>query len=148
MRPATQVMVASLAAIVLSAKSLAPGIEAAVAFLRAPQAFVGIVIATVVLAPEAMSALRAARADKLQTSLNLALGAALASIGLSIPAVAVISLATGWTLELGLDAKATALLLLSLFVTTLSLGTGRTTAQQGTVHLVLFAAYIFTTIVP
>ena len=147
-RASAVLMVLSLAAVVLSAKALAPAVEAAVAALGAPRAVVGIVIATVVLAPEAMAALRAARADELQTSLNLALGAALASIGLSIPTVAVLALATGWTLELGLDAKATVLLLLSLFVTTISLGTGRTTALQGTVHLVLFAAYLFTTIVP
>ena len=147
-RASALVMLASLAAVVLSAKALAPAVESGVAAMGAPVAVVGVIIAMVVLAPEATAALRAARADRLQTSLNLALGSALASIGLSIPTVAVLSLATGWTLELGLDAKAQALLLLSLFVTALSLSTGRTTALQGTVHLVLFAAYLFTTIVP
>jgi len=91
---------------------------------------------------------RAARANRLQTSLNLALGSALASIGLTIPAVVVVSLATGLTITLGLDIKSTVLLLLSLMVATLSLGTGRTTVMQGTVHLVIFAVYLFTTIVP
>ena len=92
--------------------------------------------------------LKAARVNRLQTSLNLALGSALASIGLTIPAVAMVSLATGWTLVLGLDAKGMVLLALSLIVATLSLGTGRTTVLQGAVHLVIFAVYLFTTIVP
>lgn len=137
-----------LVAVVLLAKSLAPTIEAAVAAAGAPKALVGIIIAAVVLLPEGLAALRAAQANRLQTSLNLALGSALASIGLTIPAVAIVSLATGWTLTLGIDIKSTVLLLLSLLVATLSLGTGRTTVLQGTVHLVLFAVYLFTTIVP
>jgi Ca2+:H+ antiporter len=109
---------------------------------------VGVVIAAIVLLPESLAALRAARADRLQTSMNLALGSALASIGLTIPAVAIVSLATGWTLVLGLDLKGMALLMLTLIVATLSLGTGRTTVLQGTVHLVIFAVYLFTTVVP
>ncbi len=137
-----------LVAVVLLAKSLAPTIEAAVATAGAPKALVGIIIAAVVLLPEGLAALRAAQANRLQTSLNLALGSALASIGLTIPAVAIVSLVTGWTLTLGIDIKSTVLLLLSLLVATLSLGTGRTTVLQGTVHLVLFAVYLFTTIVP
>ena len=137
-----------LGAVVLLAKSLAPVIEAGVANAGAPKALVGVIIATVVLLPEGLAALRAARANRLQTSLNLALGSALASIGLTIPAVALVSIATGWTLTLGLDAKSSILLMLSLLVTTLSLGTGRTTVLQGVVHLVIFAAYLFTTVVP
>ena len=108
----------------------------------------GVIIAAVVLLPEGVAALRAARANRLQTSLNLALGSALASIGLPIPAVAMVSIATDWTLTIGLDTKSSVLLLLlSLFVTTLSLGTGRTTVLQGVVHLVIFAAYLFTTVI-
>ena len=141
-------LMACLAAVVLLAKSLAPSIEAAVASAGAPVAVVGVIIAAVVLLPEGLAALRAARANRLQTSLNLALGSALASIGLTIPAVAIVSIATGWSLTLGLDNKSSVLLLLSLFVATLSLGTGRTTVLQGVVHLVIFAAYLFTTIVP
>lgn len=141
-------LVACLGAVVLLAKQLAPTVEAAVAAVGAPKAVVGVVIAMVVLLPEGLAAFRAAQANRLQTSLNLALGSALASIGLTIPAVAVVSLATGWTLELGLDVKSMVLLLLSLFVASLSLGTGRTTVLQGTVHLVIFAAYLFTSIVP
>ena len=92
--------------------------------------------------------MRAARANRLQTGLNLAPGSALASIGLTIPAVAIVSITTRWTLTLGLDTQSCVLLLLSLFVATLSLGTGRTTVLQGVVHLVIFAAYLFTTVVP
>ena len=138
----------SLAVVVLLAKSLAPVIESAVSMAGAPKTLVGIIIAAVVLMPEGLAAYRAARANRLQTSLNLALGSALASIGLTIPAVAAVSIATGWTLTLGLDTKSVVLLLLSLFVCTLSLGTGRTTVLQGVVHLVILATYLFTTIVP
>ena len=137
-----------LGAVVLLAKSLAPALETAIAAMGAPKTLVGIVIAAIVLLPEGLAAVRAARANRLQTSLNLALGSALASIGLTIPAVVVVSLATGLTITLGLDIKSTVLLLLSLMVATLSLGTGRTTVMQGTVHLVIFAVYLFTTIVP
>lgn len=141
-------LVASLAAVVLLAKRLSPQLELAVAAAGAPAAVVGIVIAGVVLLPEGLAALRAARANRLQTSLNLALGSALASIGLTIPAVAVTSLALGFPLTLGLDAKATVLLVLSLFVAGLTLSTGRTTVLQGAILLVLFAVYLFTTVVP
>jgi Ca2+:H+ antiporter len=137
-----------LGAVVLLSKALAPAIEVAVAAVGAPKALVGIIIATVVLLPEGTAAIRAALSNRLQTSLNLALGSALASIGLTIPAVAIVSFATGWTLALGLDIKSTVLLLLSLFVAALALGTGRTTVLQGMVHLVIFAVYLFVTIVP
>lgn len=141
-------LLACLGSVVLLAKTLAPTVEAGVTSLGAPKALVGIIIATIVLLPEGLAALRAARANRLQTSLNLALGSALASIGLTIPAVALLSLMTGWTLSLGLDVKSMVLLLLSIIVATLSLGTGRTTVMQGAVHLVIFAVYLFTTIVP
>lgn len=141
-------LIICLGAVVLLAKALSPTIEAAVTGAGAPKAVVGIIIAAIVLLPESLAALKAARVNRLQTSLNLALGSALASIGLTIPAVALVSLATGWTLVLGLDAKGMVLLALSLLVATLSLGTGRTTVLQGAVHLVIFAVYLFTTIVP
>jgi Ca2+:H+ antiporter len=141
-------LLACLSAVVLLAKSLSPTVEAAVESAGAPKALVGVIIAAVVLLPESIAAYQAARANRLQTSLNLALGSALASIGLTIPAVAIVSLTYGWTLSLGIDAKSTVLLLLSLLVATLSLGTGRTTVMQGTVHLVIFAVYLFTVIVP
>ena len=141
-------LLAGLVAVVLLAKSLAPAIEGAVLAAGAPKAVVGVIIAAVVLLPESLAALRAARANHLQTSLNLAIGSALASIGLTIPTVALVALFNGWTLILGIDAKSTVLLILSLMVATLSLGTGRTTVLQGTVHLVICAVYLFTTVVP
>lgn len=141
-------LVASLGAVVLLAKALAPTMKDAVKAAGAPEAVVGVIIAAMVLLPESLAAVRAARADRLQTSLNLGLGSALASIGLTIPTVAVVSLVMGWPLALGLDAKATVLLLLTLIVATLSLGAGRTTVLQGAVHLVIFAVYLFTTVVP
>ena len=141
-------LLACLCAVVLLAKTLSPSLEAAVAEMGAPKSLVGIIIAAVVLLPESIAAYQAARANRLQTSLNLALGSALASIGLTIPAVALVSLANGWELALGIDSKSSVLLLLSLLVGALSLGTGRTTVMQGTVHLVIFAVYLFTAIVP
>ena len=141
-------LLACLGGVVLLAKSLAPTLEAAVAAAGAPQALVGVIIAAMVLLPEAIAAYQAARANRLQTSLNLALGSALAGIGMTIPAVAIVSRVTGQALTLGIDAKSTVLLVLSIFVATLSLGTGRTTVMQGAVHLVIFAVYLFTTIVP
>jgi Ca2+:H+ antiporter len=137
-----------LGAVVMLAKGLAPSVETLLGALGAPKALVGVIIAAVVLMPEGLAALRAARANRLQTSLNLALGSALASIGLTIPVVALVSLVTGWTLTLGIDTKSTVLLVLSLIVATLSLGTGRTTVLQGAVHLVIFAVFLFTTVVP
>jgi Ca2+:H+ antiporter len=137
-----------LGGVVLLAKSLSPALEAAVLRMGAPKALVGIIIAAVVLLPEGIAAYQAARANRLQTSLNLALGSALASIGLTIPAVAIVSLVNGWTLTLGIDVKSTVLLLLSIIVTSLSLGSGRTTIMQGTVLLMIFAVYLFVTVVP
>jgi Ca2+:H+ antiporter len=137
-----------LGAVVLIAKAISPYVEKAVATFGAPTTLVGVIIAAIVLLPECLASLRAARSNRLQTSLNLALGSALASIGLSIPAVAIVTLASGWTLTLGIDLKSTVLLVLSLMVASLSLGTGRTTVLQGAVHLVIFAVYLFTTIIP
>lgn len=137
-----------LVAVVLLAKILSPVVETAVQNAGAPAAVVGIVIAALVLLPEGLAAVRAARADRLQTSLNLALGSALASIGLTIPTVAVVFLWTGQPLVLGIDGKETVLLLLTLLVGTLTLSTGRTTILQGAVHLSLFAAYLFLSFAP
>jgi Ca2+:H+ antiporter len=138
----------SLVAVVGLAKSLTPTIETAVARLDVPKAVVGIIIAALVLLPEGLAALGAARANRLQTSLNLALGSALASIGLTIPAVAVVSIVLNQPLELGLGAKDQVLLALTLLVGVITLGTGRTTVLQGIVHLVIFAVFLFFAMVP
>ena len=141
-------LLACLGAVVLLAKTLAPTIEAGVASAGAPRAVVGVIIAALVLLPESVAAVRAALANRLQTSLNLGLGSALATIGLTIPAVAALSLFMGLPIALGLDTKSMVLLFLTLMVTTLTLGTGKTTVLQGAVHLLIFAVFLFTTIVP
>ncbi|WGS53433.1 ionic transporter y4hA [Paraburkholderia sp. D15] len=137
-----------LVAVVLLAKVLSPIVETAVQNAGAPAAVVGIVIAALVLLPEGLAAVRAARADRLQNSLNLALGSALASIGLTIPTVAAVFLWNGQPLMLGIDGKETVLLILTLLVGTLTLSSGRTTILQGAVHLSLFAAYLFLSFAP
>jgi Ca2+:H+ antiporter len=141
-------LVFCLAGVIVAAELLAPTVEAAVHNVGAPETVVGIIIASIVLMPEGYAAVRAARRNRLQTSLNLTLGSALASIGLTIPAVAIFSLFAGWRITLGLGVKETVLLVLSFFVATLSLNTGRTTVLQGTVHLVIFLVYLFTALVP
>jgi len=141
-------LLVSLVAIVGLAKLLTPAVELGIANLGVPKAVVGIVIAMLVLLPEGLAALRAARSNRLQTSLNLALGSALATIGLTIPAVAAVSIVLGQRLELGLDAKDQALLALTLLLGVITLGSGRTTVLQGIVHLVIFAVFLFFAVVP
>lgn len=137
-----------LGIVVLLAKSLSPSIESMVAAMGAPAALVGVIIAAVVLLPEGLAALNAARHNRFQTSLNLALGSALASIGLTIPAVTIVCLLYDIPLVLGLDGKSMVLLGLSTFIVMLSLNQGRTNMLYGIVLLVNLAAYIFTIIVP
>lgn len=141
-------LLASLFAVVLLAKSLSPIMGALLADWGAPPAVLGVLIAALILAPEGLAAVRAAKADRLQTSLNLALGSALATIGLTIPAVAILSIVADMPISLGLDAKSTVLLFLSLIVSVQTLANGRTTVLQGVIHLMLFAIYLFTTFVP
>ncbi|MGA7325355.1 MAG: ionic transporter y4hA [Rhodomicrobium sp.] len=138
----------ALGAVILLAKVLSPALEEAVASAQLPKAFTGVVIAAMVLLPEGTAAVRAAHRNRLQTSLNLALGSALATIGLTIPAVGLLSIITGQPLTLGLDMQQTVLLLLTLFISTVTLATGRTTILQGSVHLVIFAVFMFFAIVP
>ena len=138
----------SLAAVVLLAKVLSPVLEQAVSAAGLPKAFVGVVIAAVVLLPEGISAVQAARLNRLQPSLNLALGSALATIGLTIPIVAVAALWLGQPLTLGLAPGEMVLLILTLFTSTLTLAVGRTTILQGSVHLAIFAVFLFLAAVP
>ena len=138
----------SLLSVVGLAKLLSPTIERVVADLHAPATVVGVAIAMLVLLPETWAAVRAARANRLQTSMNLAIGSALASIGLTIPAVVVAALWLDLPLVLGLEAKDMVLLLLSFVVAAITLGSGRTNMMQGAVHLVIFAAFLFLSLVP
>jgi len=141
-------LILCLGVVVFLAKSLSPQIESMVHSLGAPQALVGVIIAAVVLMPEGLAALKAARRNQFQTSLNLALGSAIASIGLTIPCVAVVSIIYEMPLLLGLDLKSMVLLALSLYTVMLSLNRGKTNILYGVVLLVNLFAYIFTVIVP
>lgn len=141
-------LVLALVAVVGLAKRLSPDIEGLLARWGAPKAVVGIVIAMLVLLPETMAAVRAARADRLQTSMNLALGSAMASIGLTVPAVVLAALWLELPLLWGLPMKEQALLLMTFLVSAITLGSGRTHLMQGAVHVVLFAAYLFLAFVP
>lgn len=138
----------ALVTVVLGAKAVSPSIEAMLDRAGAPSGTVGILIAAIVLLPESVAAVRAALGNRLQTSLNLAVGSAIATIGLTIPAVILVSLANDWSLSLGLSPMAMALLVITLFITSISLRTGRTNILPGIVHLVLFAAYLFLSFVP
>jgi Ca2+:H+ antiporter len=141
-------LLVSLSVVVLLAKSLSPTIEAIVIGYDLPEALVGVVIAAVILLPEGIAAIIAAQKNKLQTSLNLALGSALASIGLTIPSVSLVSSLYHMDLILGLDIKSIILLALSVFIVMLSLASGRTNIVYGVVLLVNLAAFIFLIIYP
>lgn len=137
-----------LIAVVGLAKVLAPSIEQAVEAASAPHAVVGIAIALMVLLPETLAAVRTAMRNRMQTSFNLALGSALATIGLTIPAVAITSIMLGLRLDLGLPYKEMILLVLTLVISAMTLAGGRATVLQGAVHLVLFCVFLFLAIVP
>jgi Ca2+:H+ antiporter len=136
-------LVVALVAVVGDAKSISPTIEAAVEAANLPQAFVGVVIALLVLLPETLAAARAARRDRVQISLNLALGSAMASIGLTIPAIALASIWLDGPLLLGLGGTQLTLLALTAVTGVLTVVPGRATVLQGGVHLVLLAAFVF-----
>jgi len=142
------VLVLALVTVVGLAKVLSPVIEQGVEAAGAPRAVVGIIIAALVLLPEAWAAVRAARANRLQTSMNLAIGSALACIGLTIPVVVLASIAYDLPLVLGLEPTELVLLTVTFLVSAYTLGTGRTNMMQGAIHLVLFAAFVFLAFVP
>ncbi|WP_460935437.1 calcium:cation antiporter [Phycicoccus ginsengisoli] len=141
-------LLASLVAVVGLAKVESPAIESGVAAAGFPQSFVGVVIALLVLLPETLAAVRAARRNQIQTSLNLALGSAMASIGLTIPVIAVASIWLEGPLVLGLGSTQMVLLALTVVVSVLTVVPGRATRLQGGVHLVLLAAFVFLAINP
>lgn len=138
----------ALLSVVMTAEILTVPVEGVIATAGLPEALIGVAIALVVLMPEGVASVRAARANRLQTSINLALGSALASLCLTIPTVALISLVLGRDLILGLDDEHIVLLLLSLFMATLSLAMGRTTSLQGGIHLVIFGAFLTLAAIP
>lgn len=141
-------LLAALLAVVGLAKVESPSIEAGVAAVGFPPSFVGVVIALLVLAPETLAAVRAARRNRIQISLNLALGSAIASIGLTIPAIAVASIWLEGPLLLGLGSTQMVLLALTVVVGVLTVVPGRATRLQGSVHLVLLGAFVLLAIKP
>lgn len=141
-------LVLSLVTVVGLAKTLSPHIELAVRAAGIPQAVVGIAVALMVLLPETWAAAHAALRNRLQTSFNLALGSALATIGLTIPVVAATAIALNLPLVLGLPNKEITLLALTLLISAMTLARGHATVLQGAVHLSLFAVYVFLAIVP
>jgi len=141
-------LVLALVAVVGLAKLESSPIEDAVAAIGAPQSAVGVVIALLVLLPETLAAVRNARRNRVQTSFNLALGSAMASIGLTIPAIAVASIWLEGPLVLGLGSTQIVLLVITAILGALTVLPGRATLQEGGVHLVLFAAFVFLAVNP
>ncbi|MFD9265530.1 calcium:proton antiporter [Streptomyces goshikiensis] len=141
-------LLVALVAVVGDAKAVSPTIEAGVESAGLPNAVVGVIIALLVLAPETLAAVRAARRDRVQTSLNLAYGSAIASIGLTIPAIALASIWLSGPLLLGLGPIHMVLLALTIMVSALTIVPGRATLLQAGVHLVLLAAYLFLAVSP
>jgi len=135
-------LVLSMLPIVLLSKSMAKIIDYGTNTLDLPQALGGFLIAILILTPEGISAVKAALANKLQRTINIALGSSTSTIGMTVPMILAISLITGRTIELGLEPLEIVLLSLTLLLSVVSFGTGRTTVLQGTVHLILFASYI------
>jgi Ca2+:H+ antiporter len=133
----------SLLAVVLLAKKFSLVVDFATARIGAPPAFAGVLVALLILLPESVAAVAAARKNDLQKSINLALGSSLATIGLTIPAVAVAAYALDKQLVLGLDAQAMVLLAMTFILSMLTFGTGRTNILFGLVHMVVFAVFIF-----
>jgi Ca2+:H+ antiporter len=138
----------SLLAVVLLAKKFSQVVDAGAALVGAPPAFAGILVALLILLPESVAAVAAARKNELQKSINLALGSSLATIGLTIPAVAVAAYALDKQLVLGLPGQEMVLLALTLVLCMLTLGGGRTNILFGLVHLVVFAVFVFLVFVP
>jgi Ca2+:H+ antiporter len=138
----------SLLAVVLLAKKFSMVVDAGIALAGAPEALAGVLLALLVLLPESVAAISAARQNDLQKSINLALGSSLATIGLTIPAVAVAAYVMDEPLELGLSSQKMILLGVTFLLSMLTFGTGRTNILFGMVHIVVFAIYIFMVFVP
>jgi Ca2+:H+ antiporter len=141
-------LLVALVAVVGNAKLVSPTIERAVATAGLPASVVGVIIALLVLLPETLAAARAARRQRLQISLNLAFGSAMASIGLTIPTIAIASIWLPGPLHLGLDAVHIVLFALTCIVTILTVVPGRATLLQAGVHLALLSAYLFLSFLP
>jgi Ca2+:H+ antiporter len=141
-------LLVSLIGVILLAKKFSLVVDAATAAIGAPPAFAGVVVALLILLPESVAAVSAARKNDLQKSINLALGSSLATIGLTVPAVSVAAFAMDKRLELGLNGQNTVELVLTFALSLLTFGTGRTNILFGLVHMVVFAIFVFLVFVP
>lgn len=141
-------LLVSLLGVVLLAKKFSIVVDAATAAIGAPPAFAGVVVALLILLPESVSAVAAARKNDLQKSINLALGSSLATIGLTVPAVAIAAYALDKQLVLGLSEQNMVELFLTFVLSMLTFGTGRTNILFGLVHMVVFAVFVFMVFVP
>ena len=141
-------LLAYLVPVVLLAKKLAVPIDYGIEVLRLPAALGGFIVAALVLTPEAVGAVKAALADRLQRAVNIFLGSVMATIGLTVPAVLAISLATGKTVELGLQDTDPLMLAVTLMVAMVTFSATRTNLLQGVVHLTLFLAYLMLIFAP
>jgi Ca2+:H+ antiporter len=141
-------LLVSLLAVVLLAKKFSLVVDVVTAMIGAPPAFAGVLVALLILLPESVAALGAARKNDLQKSINLALGSSVATIGLTVPAVAVAAYALDKQLVLGLNVQEMVLLVLTFMISMLTFGTGRTNILFGLVHVVVFAVFVFLVFVP
>ncbi|MGL5734434.1 MAG: calcium:proton antiporter, partial [Beijerinckiaceae bacterium] len=141
-------LVVALAGVILLSKKFSLVIEAGVVSAGMPRAVIGIIVALVILLPEGVAAVLAARRDQLQKSVNLALGSSLATIGMTMPAVGAMSLIFNKPLILGISAADQILLAVTLLVSLITFGGGRTNILAGVAHLVLFATFVFLAMVP
>jgi Ca2+:H+ antiporter len=141
-------LLVSLLAVVLLAKKFSLVVDVVTAMIDAPPAFAGVLVALLILLPESVAAVAAARKNDLQKSINLALGSSLATIGLTVPAVAVAAHALDKQLVLGLNVQEMVLLVLTFVISMLTFGTGRTNILFGLVHMVVFAVFVFMVFVP
>ena len=141
-------LVLALAAVILLAKLFSAVVSFAVAAVGAPLPVVGVIIALIVLTPESIAAVKAAKDDNLQKSLNLALGSSIATIGLTVPAMAIANAVLDKHMLLGLEARDVTLLATALAASILTFGTGKTNVLFGFIHLVLFAVFMFLVFVP
>jgi Ca2+:H+ antiporter len=144
----TLLLLVSLLAVVLLAKKFSDVVDFATQRIGAPPAFAGVLVALLILLPESVAAVTAARRNDLQKSINLALGSSLATIGLTIPAVAMAAYVLDKELVLGLNQQDTVLLVLTFFLSMVTFGTGRTNILFGLVHIVVFAVFVFLVFVP
>lgn len=141
-------LLVSLIGVVMLAKKFSLVVDAGAAAIGAPPAFAGVVVALLILLPEGIAALAAARKNDLQKSINLALGSSLATIGLTVPAVAIATYFLEKRLVLGLETRDSMMLVMTFLVSLATFGTGRTNIMFGMVHLVMFAVFMFLVLVP